>query len=160
MTETDSERALLRHTLATVAYRGGKAVRNAPGGFSSFRAAEGSRSPGEILAHIGDLFDWALSLANGAQAWNDSRPSAWEDDVARFHEGLARLDARFVSPDPLGVSASRLFQGPIADALTHIGQIAMLRRMAGAPIRGESYFKADIAAGRTGADQTAPRKEF
>ena len=53
-----------------------------------------------------------------------------------------------------------MFQGPIADALTHIGQIGMMRRMAGAPVRGENYFKADIAAGRVGAEQSAPRFEF
>lgn len=155
-----SERALLRHAVATVAYRGGKALRLAPEGFSSFRERDGSRSPGEILAHIGDLFDWALSLAGGAQVFKDSPPSLWEEDVARFHDSLARFDARLASPDPLAVSAGRLLQGPIADALTHIGQLAMLRRMAGAPIRGESYFQAEIAAGRVGPDQAAPRREF
>lgn len=156
----DRARELLRHAVATVAYRGGKAVRGAPSGFESFRAAPSSRTPGEILAHIGDLFDWALSLAQGSQTWKDTPPGSWDSDVARFFAALQRFDAVLASDAPLGRPAEKLFQGPVADALTHVGQIAMLRRMAGAPIKGESYFVADIAVGRIGADQAAPRKEF
>ena len=152
--------ALLRHTLATLAYRGGKAVRGAPASFSEFRAAEGTRTPGQILAHVNDLLAWALHLAEGRHVWKDSTPGAWDDDVARFHTGLEKLDARLGSTEPLGCAEEKLFQGPIADALTHVGQIAMLRRMAGAPLRGENYYKADIAAGRVGAAQPASRVEF
>lgn len=155
-----TSRELLRHAVATVAYRGGKAVRGAPPGFESFRVAPSSRTPGEILAHIGDLFDWALSLAQGINAFKESPPGPWDADVARFFESLQRFDAVLASDAPLGRPAEKLFQGPVADALTHVGQIAMLRRMAGAPIRGENYFQADISAGRLGADQAAPRKEF
>ena len=153
-------RAMLRHVLATIAYRGGKAVRGAPAEFSSFRAAPDSRSAGEILAHIGDLLDWGLSLARGKQAWTDTPPGAWDADVARFFAGLAALDAYFASDAPLGSTPEQLFQGPCADSLNHIGQIAMLRRLAGAPIRGENYHKADITAGRVGAGQAVPRREF
>jgi hypothetical protein len=153
-------RALLRHTLATVAYRGGKAIRDAPAGFSEFRVAETSRTPGQILAHVGDLFDWGLSLAEGQQRWHDSSPRAWSEETTRFFGALRKLDERLGNAEPLGCPAERLFQGPIADALTHIGQIAMLRRLAGAPVRGENYFKADIAAGRVGSEQTRPRVEF
>ena len=157
---TDSARDLLRHTVATLAYRGGKAVRGAPAGFDAYRAAPGSRTPAQILAHVGDLLDWALSIANGKQAWKDSEPLPWDREVARFHEALGRFDAVLASAEPLGGALEKLFQGPIADALTHVGQIAMLRRMAGAPIRGENYYKADIAAGRVGADQAASKIEF
>jgi hypothetical protein len=159
MSAADSH-ALLRHTLATVAYRGGKAVRGAPASFAAFRAGDRSRTPAEVLAHLGDLFDWALSIANGRQAWHESTPLPWDDEVKRFHETLRRLDERLASPEPLACAEPQLFQGPIADALTHIGQLAMLRRMAGSPIRAENYFVADIAAGRVGADQPAPRREF
>lgn len=152
--------ALLRHTLATLAYRGGKAVRGAPASFSGFRAADGTRTPGQILAHVNDLLDWALHLVEGRQVWKDSTPAAWEDDVARFHAGLEKLDARLAASEPLGCSEEKLFQGPIADALTHVGQIAMLRRMAGAPMRGENYYKADIEAGRVGKAQAPSRVEF
>ena len=155
-----TERELLRHTLATVAYRGGKTVRGAPSGFATFRVAEGSRTPEGILAHIGDLLDWALELARGRHTWKDSKPLPWDAEIARFFQGVARLDAQLSSAEPLGCPAERLFQGPIADALTHIGQLAMLRRLAGAPMKGENYFKADIAAGRVGPDQAAPGFEF
>jgi hypothetical protein len=153
-------RELLRHAVATVAYRGGKAVRGAPASFAAFRVAEGSRTPAGILAHVGDLFDWALSQAKGAEAWQDSKPLPWEKEVARFHETLGRFDAYLASDAPLHAPAEKLFQGAVADALTHIGQIAMLRRIAGAPIKGENYSRADIEAGRVGADQAAPKREF
>jgi hypothetical protein len=151
---------MLRHTIATLAYRGSKAVRGAPEGFATFRAGPDSRTPGEILAHIGDLLDWALGLADGTHRWRDSTPLPWDREIARFFTALAALDARLASGQPLGFDESRLFQGPVADALTHVGQITMLRRMAGAPVRGENYFLADIAEGRVGAEQPAPRKEF
>ncbi len=156
---TDS-RALLRHTLATVAYRGAKAIRNAGPNFADYGSPETSRTPAKILAHIGDLMDWGLSMADGSRKWNDSKPLAWDEECARFFASLKNFDDFLASDKSLEVSAEKLFQGPIADALTHVGQIAMLRRMAGVPIKGENYFVAEIAVGRVGADQAAPRKEF
>ena len=151
---------MLRHTLATLAYRGGKTLRGTPADFSNFRAAPTTRTPGEILAHIGDLLDWALSLVEGKEAWHNSPPLEWEQGSARFFAALEAFDKRLAADAPLACPPSKLFQGPIADALTHVGQIAMLRRMAGSPVRGENYQKADITAGRTGPDQSAPRREF
>ena len=156
----DAKREMLRHTLATLAYRGGKAVRDAPEGFAGFRACGGARTPAEILAHVGDLLDWALWLARGEHRWQDSAPRPWDEEVARFFRGLAALDDFLASAEPLGSTPERLFQGPVADALTHVGQIALLRRVAGAPVRGENYYKAEIVAGRVGAEQAAPRREF
>jgi hypothetical protein len=156
----DVERQLLRHTLATVAYRGRKAVADAPTRFATFRPGAESRTASEILAHLGDLFEWALSLARGQQTWHDSVPRAWPEEIARFFQTLKALDDYLASAEPLAASPERLFQGPIADALTHIGQIAMLRRLAGAPIRAENYSVADIVAGRVGPEQTAPKREF
>lgn len=157
---TDERREFLRHALATLAYRGGKALREAPAGFAEFRVSEGSRAPGEILAHLGDLLDWALSMAEGNQRWQDSPAIAWEDGVRRFHAGLQSLDDYLASNSPLAVSAEKLFQGPVADALTHVGQIAYLRRVAGGPMKGENYFKAEIVSGRVGPEQAAPKREF
>jgi hypothetical protein len=154
------DRSLLRHTLATLAYRGGKALRGAPSGFESFRVAKGSRTPSEILAHLGDLLDWALHLADGKQIWKNSPALPWNQGSARFFAGLAALDGRLASDEPLGSSAQSLFQGPIADALGHVGQINLLRRLAGSPVRGENYFRAEIEAGRVGPEQSPARVEF
>jgi hypothetical protein len=156
----DSARRLLRHTLATVAYRGGKALRGAPDHFGTFHIGDKTRTPAQILAHMGDLFDWALSIAQGKQVWHDSTPLPWNAEVERFFAAIQKFDDYLVSSEPLLGSAEGLFQGPVADALNHIGQIAMLRRLAGSPILGENYFKADIAAGRVGPEQSAPRREF
>jgi hypothetical protein len=158
--DRDSSLSFLRHTLATLAYRGGKTLRGAPESFASFRATQSTRTPAEILAHIGDLLDWALSIADGRETWHDSDPLPWPDEVARFFAALGRLDARVAGGEPLETTAEKLFQGPVADAFTHVGQIAMLRRLAGEPIRGENYFRADIVAGRVGPEQSQPRREF
>lgn len=149
----------LRHTVATLAYRGGKAVRGAPAGFASFRAGETSRTPAQILAHICDLFDWAGRLARGEKEWVEVAPQTWDADVGRFFTALTALDSQLANEE-LQCDAGRLFQGPLADALTHVGQLTMLRRMAGAPIRAENYFRAEISAGRVGPDQIPPRREW
>jgi hypothetical protein len=155
-----TSRELVRHLIATLAYRGGKALRGAPDGFAQFRAGDSTRTPSQILAHIGDLLDWGLSLAKGAQKWQNSDPLPWDKGSERFFAALRALDAYLASDAPLGCSAEKLVQAPLADALTHIGQISMLRRLAGAPVRAENYFKAEIVAGRAGAEQTAPKLEF
>lgn len=155
-----TSRELLRHTLATLAYRGGKALRDAPAGFATFQGGEKTRTPGQILAHIGDLLDWALSIAKGKQEWHDSPPLPWEQGTQRFFVALGSLDAYLASGETLQATPEKLFQGPIADALTHVGQIAILRRLAGGPVKGENYYRADIVAGRVGSDQAAPSREF
>lgn len=156
----DPGREFLRHTVATLAYRAEKAVRNAPPHFAEFRIAPDSRTPVEILAHMGDLLDWALWLARGEHRWRDATPLPWTEEVDRFFAALEVFDAYLASDAPLGRSIERLFQGPIADALTHTGQLTMLRRAAGAPIRGENYAKANILAGRVGREQSSQRVEF
>ena len=155
-----SSRQLLRHTLATLAYRAGKTLRDAPESFATFSTGEKGRTPANILAHMGDLFDWALSIAKGQQAWQDSKPLSWPQEAERFFRALQAFDDFLASDAPLAVAPEKLFQGPIADALTHTGQLAMLRRMAGCPIKGENYFRAEITAGRVGPEQAAPVREF
>ena len=158
--DDSAQRQFLRHCLATLAYRGGKAIRDAPAGFAKFRAAPESRSAGEILAHMGDLFDWACALVEGRSFWSDSTARAWPAECERFFAALARFDELLAADEPLGSTPERLFQGPIADALTHVGQLAMLRRLASSAVRGENYFKAEIVAGRVGPQQAPPVKEF
>jgi hypothetical protein len=155
-TSADTSRQFLRHTLATVAYRGGKAIRGVPVTFSEFRANESCRTPGQILAHIGDLYDWALSQAKGQEKWRDSKPLVWEDEAKRFFAALKALDDYLASDAALAASPEKLFQGAIADSLAHIGQILILRRLAGSPVRAENYSRAEIVAGRVGSEQAPP----
>lgn len=160
MNSSNGKREMLRHTLATLAYRGGKSLRGAPPGFAEFRAAEGSRCPIEILAHICDLMDWALSIAQGQEQWHDTRAALWDGEVERFFSAMKALDDFLASDAPLQANAEKLFQGPIADALTHVGQLCMLRRLAGSPVRGENYSVAEVHAGRVGPVQSSPKRAF
>jgi len=157
---TDPTRAFLRHTLATIAYRAAKVERDAPPGFADFDLGKGARTPVQILAHMGDLFDWALRMAKGSSEWVQSKPLVWRKEVQRFHASLLELDRYLASDAPLQSSAEELFQGPISDVLTHIGQIAIMRRQDLAPVRSEVYAKADIAPGRVGAEQPKSPFEF
>jgi hypothetical protein len=159
-TGLDTSRQLLRHILATLAYRAGKVVRDAPDGFAVFHASETSRTPVQILAHMGDLMDWCLSMVSGNPSWHNSQPLAWPAEVSRFFAALESLDAYLASEAQAHVAAGKLFQGGVADALTHAGQLAMLRRLAGCPMRGENYYVADIVPGRVGLEQSAPAHEF
>lgn len=158
--DPQTDRHLLRHTVATLAYRCGKALRDAPPYYANFHVCPTLRTPLEILSHVGDLFDWALFLANGEFKWVEHVTGTWDEEVVRFFDLLLRFDARLASDEPLGYSAAILFQGPVADALTHTGQLTMLRRMAGSPVRGESYARAEISVGRVGSDQSFKRVEF
>jgi hypothetical protein len=160
MSAPDGDLPMLRHTVATLAYRAGKVLRDAPPAFAAFRAGEGGKTSVEILAHMGDLLDWALRMADGEAVWTDAAPLPWDAEVARFFAALERLDARFATLRPLAHPATKVFAGPVADALTHTGQLAMLRRMSGAKMKGENYFKAEIVAGRVGLEQAKPRREF
>lgn len=157
---TDPKRAFLRHTLATIAYRAAKVERDAPPGFGTFQLGKNARTPVEIVAHLGDLFDWALNMAKGRSEWSPSKPGNWRKEVDRFHASLLALDRYLASDAPLGVTPEELFQGPISDALTHIGQVAILRRQDNSPVRSEVYVKADIAAGRVGTEQPKSPFEF
>jgi hypothetical protein len=157
---TDPKRAFLRHTLATIAYRAAKVERDAPPGFGEFQLGKGARKPVEIMSHLADLFDWGLRMVQGTSEWVQSKPQRWRNEVTRFHASLLELDRHLASDAPMGVSVEELFQGPISDALTHIGQIAVLRRQYGSPVRSEVYAKADIAPGRVGSEQPKSAFEF
>ena len=154
------ERALLRHLAATLAYRAAKVLRDVPEGFAVFESGAGHRTPVQIVAHLGDLMTWAVYLANGEYRWAAEGSGDWDREVHRFFGRLADLDQRLAQQDALGYSAEILIQGPLADALTHVGQLALLRGAAGSPVRPESYAKADIVIGRVGPEQAVPGREF
>jgi hypothetical protein len=156
----NSDREFLRHALATLAYRAAKPLRDAPAGFSAYRCTIDTRTPGEIVAHLGDLMEWGKWMARGTHRWSNTTAGDWRADVDRFFSELAEYDQVLAGADPLADSCEKLFQGSIADALTHVGQLTMLRRMHGAPIRGENYAKADIRSGQLGLSQPAARVEF
>ena len=155
-----TDREFLRHTLATLAYRAAKTMRGAPESFANLQAAGAGRTPLAIVAHMGDLLDWALSMANGAGKWNPAAPRTWDAECARLFEALRRFDERLASGEPLGYDFGRLFQGPVADALTHTGQLAMLRRLAGAPMKSETYTRSEIVIGRVSLEQTPPQPRY
>jgi hypothetical protein len=133
--------------VATVAYRGGIAVVDAPDSFAGLRAHETTRTPGELLAHIGDLLEGSLYLLKGEMVYLASTPLPWKEEVERFFTAIKNLDSYLASDAPLACPVEKLVQGPIGDALTHVGQIVMLRRMSGNPIRPAAYFTAEIVAG-------------
>jgi hypothetical protein len=154
---TPDERRLLRHFLAALAYRTQKALRDAPVDFGSFYAAEGIRTPADLVRHMTSVLGYARTFFVGGEYRPEPLPSL-QDEVERFHDMLQDLARQIEADAPLlnGMSAERLLQGPFSDAMTHAGQLAMLRRLAGAPVAPENFIVAEIDAGRLGPNQAAP----
>jgi hypothetical protein len=157
---SDEARRFLRHTIATLAYRAEKVLRDVPDGFAELRVSPASRTALETLGHMCDLMGWGERMARGTYHWDPAPPGAWNDTVERFFTMLAALDAALAEAPPVTFTAEVIFQGPVADALTHVGQLAMMRGTMAAPVRPESYAKADISIGRVGRDQSGHRAEF
>ena len=147
----NTTRDFLRYVVATIAYRGNKVMSDAPENFGETRTCAGAMSALEIVAHMCDALEWTARLASGESDWKPQPPGAWNGEVERFHRALKRLDACFAADAPLACEPERLFHGPLSDVLTHVGQIALLRRFAGAPVQGVNYFKADINVGDVSA---------
>jgi hypothetical protein len=156
----EAARDLLRHLAATLAYRAAKVLRDAPPSFTAFAAGSSTRPPVRIVAHMADLMAWGVTLAHGDYVWKAEGSDDWHAEVRRFFDGLATLDRALAERRLSADSVAKLIQGPLADALTHVGQLAMLRGMAGAPVRPESYARAQIVVGRVGLDQPAAVREF
>ena len=152
--------AVLRHLIATLAYRAAKVVRDVAPDFPTTSVSPTTRRPVLIAAHMADLMAWALSLVEGKSEWKAGGTEDWNVEVRRFFDGLEALDRRISTSPVSSDSIEKLIQGPLADALTHVGQLAMLRGMAGVPIRPESYARAEIVAGRVGIEQSPPGREF
>ena len=144
----DLKRELFRHLVASLAFRAKIAVAGAPSDFADFKIKETIRTPAEILAHLGDLLQGSLYLMKGELVYLNSSPLSWEDEVKRFFSAVTEFDAYLASDQPLNQPIEKITQGPISDALTHVGQIVMLRRAAGIPIKSEGYFAAEIVPGK------------
>ena len=155
-----TDRELFRHALATLAYRTAKVLREAPESFASFQVGPSSRTPLQIVSHMADLMAWSLSMVQGQGKWSPSTPGTWDAERARFFASVEAFDRALAGDEPVGFELTRLFQGPLADALTHTGQLTMLRRLHGAPMKSESYVRADVVMGRVGADQTPPNPKY
>ncbi len=165
MSERDlSTRECLRVLAATLSYRAAKVLRDVPPDFSAREFGATTRTPVRILAHMGDLMGWGLRLARGEYSWKADGTDDWDMEKERFFSNLAALDQALAADAPIGGALDRpvekLIQGPLADALTHVGQLAILRGIAGVPVRPESYARADSVVGRIGMDQAAPAAEF
>jgi hypothetical protein len=157
MSNPDS--TLLRHAVATLAYRASKVLRDFPTDAATLRATPATRTPLELVSHLGDLLEWATAMAQGESRWSAAQTADWAQASARFFAGLSALDTE-LARDHGRERLEQILQGPIADALTHVGQLALLRGMHGAPVRPESYARAEIRAGQVGREQPLPRKEF
>lgn len=157
---TADQSPLLRHAVATLAYRAGKVLRDFPADAVERRVSPAARTPLQLVDHLGDLMEWAASLASGGDRWAPASAGGWDAAVARFYAGLAALDAALAAGHAQSRPPEQILQGPLADALTHVGQLALLRGLSGAPVRPESFARADIVAGRVGQSQAPPRKEF
>lgn len=153
-------RDVVRHCLATLAYRAAKVLRDVPPDFPQFAIGDPTRRPLQIVAHLADLMAWGVTTTEETIRWVPGGGGDWDVEVARFFDGLETLDDRLAIAVPPGDRLEKLIQGPVADALWHVGQLAMLRGLAGAPVRPESYARAQIAAGRVGRDQPPPVAEF
>ena len=153
-------RKVLRQLAATLAYRASKVLRDVPADFPAASLGPATRQPIEIVAHMADLMAWGVHLARGEHTWTAAGANDWDVEVQRFFDGLTLLDRELAAHEITETAMQKLTQGPLADALTHVGQLAMLRGVAGAPIRPESYARAEIVVGRVGRQQAPPRVEF
>jgi hypothetical protein len=153
----DEKRKLLRHFLAALAYRTQKALRGAPEEFGNFLVAEGVRTPSELVRHMTSVLGYCCTLFMGGHYRPESLPCL-KEEIERFHEMLEDLSRHIAEGTPLEgpISLERLLQGPFSDAMTHAGQLAMLRRLAGIPVAPENFVFADINPERLGVDQAEP----
>ena len=155
-----TDREIIRHLLARLAYRASKTLRGAPESFADFKASPNGKTSLQIVAHMGDLFDWALSISIGEPKWNPAVPQGWQEECKRFFVSLKKFDDYLASELPSNFELTKLVQGPIADSLTHTGQLAMMRRLHGSPMKSESYIRADIVIGRVGYEQTPAETKY
>ena len=151
----DEKRELLHHFLAAIAYRLQKALRGAPDTFPEFRVAPMVRTPHELVCHITSVLGYARTYFIGGTF--SLTPSDWESDIQALHAMLADFGRHLSDGTPFrNTDEKHMLQGPLADAMTHVGQIAMLRRLAGSPVHPENFIVANISATNLTSDQPEP----
>lgn len=152
----DAERQVVLHAVATVAYRTQKALRDAPCDFGDFEAGAGVRTPRELVRHMTSVLGYARTYFVGGVFRPDPLPTL-EAEIERFHETVADLGAHLRGGTDLrDITMLQLLQGPVSDAMTHAGQLALLRRLAGSPVASENFIFADVSSDRLGSDQPLP----
>ena len=152
----EQQREMLCHFLAALAYRTQKALRGAPDSYPDFRASKTSRTPHELVWHMTGVLGYARTFFHGG-VWQPGKLATFNDEVSRFHEVLESLSNLFASGAPMhGITEKQMLQGPLADAMTHTGQLAMLRRLAGSPVAPENFIRANVSTENLGIDQPAP----
>ena len=152
------KRDLLSHYLAALAYRTQKALKGAPEDYSDFRAQSGVRTPHEIVFHMTNVIGYARTFYLGGK-WRPDKLPSFEDEVRRFHEILESMRDIIQTKDlPDKITYEQLLQGPFSDAMTHAGQLALLRRLHGKPVPPENFVYADINPDNVGPHQPAPDK--
>ncbi|HEV8509209.1 MAG TPA: hypothetical protein VGQ48_02025 [Gemmatimonadales bacterium] len=155
----DRDRHLLRHFLAAIAYRTQRALRDAPEHYPTFSAGHRVRTPVEILRHMTSLMGYVRSFfVGGAYPVKPEPLPTFKDEINRFHEVVEAVGELMSSDAPCAITTEQLLQGPFADTMTHVGQLAMLRRLADAPVAPENFMYADIRADRLGANQPPPAR--
>ena len=153
----DRDRELLRHFLAAIAYRTQKALRDAPAHYATFSAGHRARTPTELIRHMTSLMGYVRTFFEGGTYKPDPLP-AFAQEVERFHGMIEQVGELLASGAKCSITTEQLLQGPFADAMTHVGQLAMLRRLADTPIAPENFIHADIRADRLHADQPRPAR--
>ncbi len=149
----DEKRAMLRHFLAALAYRTQKALRDAPPEFADFEAGSRVRSPRELIRHMKNVMGWACATLRG-ESYRAETSETFQDEVARFHATLDALPGELHTGGPISqTTAERLLQDPFSDAMTHAGQLAMLRRLHGSPVPPENFFVAEVDPSNLSMDQ-------
>src|SRR5262245_62039467 len=152
--------SVLRHLVGTLAYRAAKAVRDVPADFALASFGPATRRPVLIVAHLADLMSWAITMTQNDVKWKADGTDDWDKEVKRFFAGLFILDRMLEERTLDDTVVEQLIQGPLSDALTHVGQLAILRGLAGDPLKPESFARAEIVKGRVGLDQAPPQREF
>jgi hypothetical protein len=155
----DRDRELLRHFLAAIAYRTQKALRDAPEHYPVFSAGNRVRTPVELIRHMTSLMGYVTTFFVGGTYPVKPEPlPSFQEEVKRFHDLLGAVGELLASGQKCALTTEQLLQGPFADTMTHVGQLAMLRRLADAPVAPENFIHADIRADRLDADQPPPNR--
>ena len=146
---------MLRHFLASITYRATKAIKNVPETYPAHDLGKGVKTPLRILHHITGVLTYAHSFFEHYDTTHIDVKS-WDAEVGEFYSILSKLDKSIQEKKPKEVTEEQLLQGPLSDAMTHIGQLSMLRRLADSPLPSENFIFADVRKGAVGPNQPDP----